>query len=219
MVEGPVAAVAQTQFDRDWQRSGGRAVEAPPSPDGLMSVAAGGPLVQWIPTGPDGPDDSVHALLLAAAYRAQERIIATTPYFVPDEALLDALSIACRRGVRLTLLLPRRSNHRLADIARERALRCLVRAGAEVRLLPRMLHAKVVIVDRTLALCGSVNLDGRSLFLNYEAMASFFSPAEVDWLVAWATRLAPTGDVHPGTPPSVARDLLEGTVRALAFQL
>ncbi len=219
VVEGPVAAVAQTQFDRDWQRSGGRAVEAPRCPDGLMSVAAGGPLVQWIPTGPDGPDDTVHALLLAAAYRAQERIIATTPYFVPDEALLDALSIACRRGVRLTLLLPRRSNHRLADIARERALRCLVRAGAEVRLLPRMLHAKVVIVDRTLALCGSVNLDGRSLFLNYEAMASFYSPAEVDWLVAWATRLAPTGDVHPGTPPSVARDLLEGTVRALAFQL
>ena len=218
VVEGPVAASAQAQFDRDWHGSSSAAVAAPPCLDGL-TLAADGALVQWIPTGPDGPDDTVHALLLAAAYRAQERILAVTPYFVPDEALLDAWCIACRRGVQLTLVLPRRSNHRLADIARERALRRLVRAGAQVRLLPRMLHAKAVIVDRSLGLCGSVNLDGRSLFLNYEAMASFYSPAEVDWLAAWAMRLARSGDPHPGTPPSVARDLLEGTVRAVAFQL
>lgn len=94
-----------------------------------------------------------------------------------------------------------------------------MRAGAQVRLLPRMVHAKAVIVDRALGMCGSVNLDGRSLFLNYEAMASFYGPAEVDWLAAWAMRLARSGDPHPGTPPSVARDLLEGTVRAVAFQL
>ena len=218
VVEGPVAASAQAQFDRDWHGSGGAEVAEPLCLDG-QTVAADGPLVQWIPTGPDGPDDTVHALLLSAAYRAEERIVAVTPYFVPDEALLDAWCIACRRGVQLTLVLPRRSNHRLADIARERALRRLVRAGAQVRLLPRMLHAKAVIVDRWLGLCGSVNLDGRSLFLNYEAMAAFYSPTEVDWLAAWAMRLARSGDRHPGAPPSVARDLLEGTVRAVAFQL
>jgi cardiolipin synthase len=68
-------------------------------------------------------------------------------------------------------------------------------------------------------MCGSVNLDGRSLFLNYEAMASFYSAAEIDWLAAWSMRLASQGESHAGSSPSVARDLLEGVVRAVAFQL
>lgn len=218
VVEGPTALAAQMQFDRDWHA--GSHAEPPASPRlNAPTPAFGGPLVQWIPTGPDGPDDTVHALLLAAAYHARERIVAVTPYFVPDEALLDAWCIACRRGVALTLVLPLRSNHRLADIARERALRRLVRAGAQVRLLPRMVHAKAVVVDRSVAMCGSVNLDGRSLFLNYEAMASFYSAAEIDWLAAWSMRLASQGESHAGSSPSVARDLLEGVVRAVAFQL
>lgn len=217
VVEGPVAASARAHFDRDWQGTGAGLPAAwqrqrPP-------VAADGPVLQWIATGPDGPDDTVHSLLLAAAYRAQERIVAVTPYFVPDEALLDAWCIACRRGVALTLVVPLRSNHRLADIAREHALRRLVQAGAQVRLLPRMLHAKAVVVDHALGLCGSVNLDGRSLFLNYEAMAAFYSRTEVDWLAAWALRLARSGQSHAGAAPSLARDLLEGAVRAIAFQL
>ncbi|HWS05137.1 MAG TPA: phospholipase D-like domain-containing protein [Burkholderiaceae bacterium] len=217
-VEGPVAAAAQAQFDLDWQTAGGAALALPPCP-GSTPVPTDGPLVQWIPTGPDRPDDTVHALLLAAAYHAEERILAVTPYFVPDEALLDAWCLACRRGVQLTLVMPRRSNHRLADIARERALRRLVQAGARVCLLPRMLHAKAVIVDRAVGLCGSVNLDGRSLFLNYEAMAAFYSPADIDAVATWGMHLAGAGDEHRAAPPSMARDLLEGTVRALAFQL
>jgi cardiolipin synthase len=220
VVEGPVAAAVQAQFDGDWAAAGGGAPAAGAA--ACIAPAAptqAGPLVQWIPTGPDRADDTVHALLLAAAHRAEERLIAATPYFVPDEALLDAWCIACRRGVALTLVLPRRSNHRLADLARERALRRLVQAGARVHLLPRMLHAKVVVVDRWLGLCGSVNLDARSLFLNHEAMAAFYGAAEVDTLSAWALQQAQTGELHPGTAPSLARDVVEGAVRALAFQL
>lgn len=101
VVEGPVAVAVQAQFDRDWHGSGGAAAATPPCSGGL-TVATDGPLVQWVPTGPDGPDDTVHSLLLAAAYQARERIVAVTPYFVPDEALLDAWCIACRRGVELT---------------------------------------------------------------------------------------------------------------------
>ena len=118
----------------------------------------GGPLAQWLPSGPDHADDTVHALLLAAAYHAQRRIVAVTPYFVPDDALLDAWCLACRRGVRVSLLVPARSNHRLADIARERALRQLAAAGAQVWLAPAMVHAKAVLIDDDLALAGSLNL-------------------------------------------------------------
>ena len=119
----------------------------------------------------------------------------------------------------MTLLLPRRSNHRLADWARGRAVRALVEHGVEVRLLPTMLHAKAVVVDQALALCGSANLDSRSLFINYEAMAAFYSRAEIDWLAGWITRTAADGEPASARPPGLLRDVLEGVVGALAFQL
>ena len=179
----------------------------------------GGPLAQWLPSGPDHADDTVHALLLAAAYHAQRRIVAVTPYFVPDDALLDAWCLACRRGVRVSLLVPARSNHRLADIARERALRQLAAAGAQVWLAPAMVHAKAVLIDDDLALAGSLNLDARSLFLNYEAMAAFYGEQELRWLSQWCARLIATARPYHARQPSWARDIVEGVVRSVGFQL
>jgi len=98
-------------------------------------------------------------------------------------------------------------------------VRELVAAGGEVRLLPHMLHAKATVVDDTLALCGSANLDGRSLFINFEAMAAFYGPAEIGWLAGWITRSAdglPRAQLHQ---PAWWRDLLESVGGALAFQL
>ncbi|MDO5654324.1 MAG: phospholipase D-like domain-containing protein [Brachymonas sp.] len=215
-VEGPLATAALAQFERDWNRASRKFRPTTPA---VPAAHPAGPLAQWIPTGPDGADDTIHALLLAAAYHAKESIVAVTPYFVPDEALMDAWCIACRRGVQFTLVLPHKSNHRMADIARERALRRLVQSGARVWLLPDMLHAKAVIVDQSMALSGSLNLDGRSLFLNYEAMVAFYGRDEVGWLQQWAMQLASRGKLHAGKPPGLLRDVLEGVVRLVAFQL
>ena len=95
----------------------------------------------------------------------------------------------------------------------------MVEAGAEVRLLPRMMHAKAVVVDHALALCGSANLDGRSLFVNFEAMAAFYGPTEIDWLAQWIETHAAEGTPATATPPSWGRDLLEGMVTSVAYQL
>ena len=105
---------------------------------------------------------------MSGAYQAQQHIRAVSPYFVPDDALLDAWCLACRRGVQVSVLLPARSNHRLADWARERALRQLVAAGAQVWLAPAMLHAKAVVLDEELAwrLYGSADLAGLSVTIN-----------------------------------------------------
>lgn len=217
-IEGSLADSAQAQFEQDWRLAGGAPAAAPvPAPDD----AAGrpGPLAQWVPTGPDRADDTVYALLLAAAHHATQRILAVTPYFVPDDALLDAWCMACRRGVRLCLVVPARSNHRLADLARELALRRLVAAGAEVRLASGMVHAKAVVVDTGLALCGSVNLDGRSLFLNYEVMTAFYGIDEIEWLARWIEALGGRASPHRGETPSLPRDVLEGVVRSVGFQL
>ena len=237
--EGALAAQAQALFDGDWRIARGarqalrlgyaerfarqQALEQPsdaadyaaaPSTDATFTS-----LAQWVPSGPDFHEDVLHALLVSAAFHAEQRLLLATPYYVPDEAVQEALVLAAKRGLQITLLLPRRSNHRLADWARGRAVRELVEAGVDVRLLPAMLHAKAVVVDDVLALCGSANLDSRSLFINYEAMAAFYSRAEIDWLAGWITRTAADGEPASARPPGLARDVLEGVVGAIAFQL
>lgn len=237
--EGALAAQAQALFDGDWRIARGarqalrlgyaerfarqQALEQPsdaadyaaaPSTDATFSS-----LAQWVPSGPDFHEDVLHALLVSAAFHAEQRLLLATPYYVPDEAVQEALVLAAKRGLQITLLLPRRSNHRLADWARGRAVRELVEAGVDVRLLPAMLHAKAVVVDDVLALCGSANLDSRSLFINYEAMAAFYGRAEIDWLADWINAHAAQAEPASAKPPSWLRDIGEGIVATLAFQL
>ena len=237
--EGALAAQAQALFDGDWRIARGarqalrlgyaerfarqQAQEQPsdaadyaaaPSTDATFSS-----LAQWVPSGPDFHEDVLHALLVSAAFHAEQRLLLATPYYVPDESVQEALVLAAKRGLQITLLLPRRSNHRLADWARGRAVRELVEAGVDVRLLPAMLHAKAVVVDDVLALCGSANLDSRSLFINYEAMAAFYGRAEIDWLADWINAHAAQAEPASAKPPSWLRDIGEGIVATLAFQL
>ena len=109
------------------------------------------PLVtQLLPSGPDLFDDTLYSLLLTAAFHAERRLLAVTPYFVPDEALMTALMMAARRGVQISLLIPAHSNHQLTNIARMRALRQLAQVGEHIHLYPRMLHAKVVVIDEAM---------------------------------------------------------------------
>ncbi|WP_229411163.1 MULTISPECIES: phospholipase D-like domain-containing protein [unclassified Massilia] len=213
-IRGPLAGDAELLFRRDWLAAGG-----PPFASDTPAPAADTHLAQIVSSGPDHADDNVYALLLASAFHARRRIVAVSPYFIPDDALLMAWRIACERGVRLTLLLPARSNHRLADWGRARALRDLCAAGAEIRLFPRMIHAKAVIVDDAVALCGSTNLDGRSLFLNFEMMVAFYGRAEIDWLAGWVLGRAARSAPYRAREPSWLRDLGEGLVRVIGFQL
>ena len=130
-----------------------------------------------------------------------------------------ALTLAARRGVAVDLVLPRQSNHRLADMARPAALRELSAAGAHVWLLDTMIHAKAVVIDSELALAGSANLDERSLFLNYELMIAFFEPADVHRFASWIDHQRASARRYRAQPPGLARELSEGLVRWLAFQL
>jgi cardiolipin synthase len=213
-VHGPLAAQAGTLFASSWMHSGGAAFVRRQGTAPMGSVPA-----QLVASGPDYADENYYGLLLAGAFQARERILAVTPYFVPDDALLVAWRMACRRGVRVTLLVPARSNHRLADWARGRALRDLAAAGAEIILFPRMIHAKAIVIDDAVALCGSANLDSRSLFLNFEMMVAFYGQLEIAWLAAWITARAAEGTPYVAREPSLAVDLAEGLVRVVGFQL
>jgi cardiolipin synthase len=216
-LQGPLVRQARALFEYDWAFASGQATtDRAPVSTGPAGPADGG---QIIASGPDQSDDTIYALLVTASYRAQERIALVTPYFVPDPALLSALCLAARRGVAVDLLLPGRSNHRLSDLVRGRALRSLVDAGARVWLGPGMLHAKLVVIDETLALAGSANLDTRSLFLNYELMAAFHKSGDVQRFGAWFDRERSSARAYVAKRPGLARDVWEGLLLWVGFQL
>ena len=221
-LHGPLAGEALGLFDSHWRHTSGPQENSrqkiAPEPNG----PAPGPaqhLAQLVPSGPDQAEDTVHALLLTAIYRARQRVVAVTPYFVPDDNLLTALRLAAQRGVSVELIVPARSNHRLADIARQRALRDLAAAGAQVRLTAGMMHAKAIVVDDTLALCGSLNLDARSLFLNFELMVAFYAAEDIAAVDHWIGANFHDARRYVARAASLWRDILEGLVRWLGFQI
>jgi cardiolipin synthase len=164
-------------------------------------------------------EDTVHALLIDACFQATERMLAVTPYFVPDVSLETAMRLAARRGVKIDLCIPAKSNHILADFVRNRSLRALSNAGVSIHLLPAMNHAKAVVFDRNIALCGSANLDSRSLLLNYESAVIFYGAAEIEWLARWIYALMPAANEFDDSPPGLWRDVCEGLLLTVAYQL
>jgi cardiolipin synthase len=176
-------------------------------------------LAQLVASGPDQPDDTFFTLLVSSCFTSEQRILAVSPYFVPDASLLTSLMLAARRGIEIDLVLPERSNHRLADFARHRSLRDLVAAGARVWLHPHMIHAKAVVIDDQLAFAGSANLDGRSLFLNYEMMVAFYDLEAVHGFSHWVDARRQESAPYIASRPGMLHELAEGLLLWLAFQL
>jgi cardiolipin synthase len=217
-LRGALAQQGQQRFDQDWDFATTGKVDRPLRPT-VPTRTAPGMSGQLVASGPDQTEDTVYTLLVSACFTAHSRILAVTPYFVPDPTLLMALTLAARRGVAVDLLLPRRSNHHLADIARHSALREFTAAGGKVWLAPGMIHAKAVLIDNALALTGSANLDERSLFLNYELMVAFYEPSVVQSFATWIESQRSSAKLYHSHPPGLVLELAEGLVRWVAFQL
>jgi cardiolipin synthase len=172
---GPVVGELAAVFSEDWTFETGERLDVTlPDGDGRQG---GDVLAQVVPTGPSSPGENYRQVLLAAIQCARERIVLTTPYFVPDEATLIAMMMAADRGVRVDLILPHRGDHPLTAAAGRAHLSDLLRAGVHVHLYrPGLLHAKTVTVDDAFALLGSANLDVRSFRLNFELSVLLYGP-------------------------------------------
>lgn len=182
-VEGPMAAIIQGTMIFDWEmETGYRLNNALSWPE----AASDGPaLMQFLPTGPAFDEDILLQVLLTAVHNAQRRVIISTPYFVPDDSLLQALKSVAKRGLEVTLLIPRRIDSRLAKYAGRSFYDELLSHGIEIlRFEGGLLHTKSVIIDDHLVLVGSVNLDMRSLWLNFEATLVVDDPAFCNAMVA-----------------------------------
>jgi cardiolipin synthase A/B len=217
---GALVRQASALFERDWAFATGVPAAEPACG---QNAWAGAPRAidgaQLVASGPDQEDDTLLALMVTAAYRAHHRIALATPYFVPDPALLMALCLAARRGVAVDLLVPARSNHRLSDLARGRALRSLAQAGGRVWLAPGMMHAKLAVFDDVLALAGSANLDSRSLLLNYELMVAFHQSTDVQHFFGWFHLERQSALPYAPARPGLVRDVSEGLLLWIGFQL
>jgi cardiolipin synthase len=174
---GPVVTDLAQVFAEDWLVETGREVVAgaPLSED---SDAQGAPAVaQVVPTGPGTPRETYRRVLLAAIQAARRDVTLTTPYFVPDEATLVELMMAADRGAAVNLVLPARSDNRLAAAAGRAHFAALLDAGVAIHLYQGgLLHAKTVTVDDSFGMLGSANLDVRSFALNFELSVLLYGP-------------------------------------------
>jgi len=184
-IEGPAAAQAYIIFRSDWKFAAHEDLDSIKSPPEWREETLGTRL-QFMASGPDVEGDALRDALITALFRATQRVWIVTPYFIPDNLLLEALCLAAKRGIDLRLIIPKKSNHRLADLVRENYLSQLHESGANILLYrPRMLHAKALLIDDVVAVTGSANMDMRSLMLNYEVALCIYSPDVIDQLDAW----------------------------------
>lgn len=185
-VEGPAVMALNTIFEEDWafasRKKGYERQELPDIPfqrshDSTIEIMA---------SGPDTPGDPLYEKTLASIQEAEDSVTIVTPYFIPDEVLLRSLSVKARTGKSVTLIVPRKSNHRITDMARMYYLRELSKAGVTILAHhPEMLHGKALLIDQRIAMTGSANMDLRSLFVNYEVAAFFYSPEDIGEMESW----------------------------------
>ena len=212
-LEGPAVYNFYTIFMNDWIYATG---EQSPILVQENYHQEGENIVQVVPSGPDIPRDALYEALLSMIYSAKERIWIVTPYFVPDDNIMQALIIAQHRGIDIKLITPRKSNHRIADLGRSPYMRELEEAGVDLKLYEGdMLHAKAILFDHIGGMIGSVNLDNRSLFLNYEIVTFAYSEALIGQIEAWMNTLMTetTGSLEA---PTKVREALENLMKVFA---
>lgn len=175
-IEGPAVGSLEAVFQYDWTLQSSRpALPLSPGPVPARTPTPGSARVVVVPSGPASILDANRRLIIEAINGARRRILLTTPYFVPGEPLAIALQNAALRGVEVRLLVPRRNDSRLVKYASRRYFDDLLTTGVRVLLYGGgLLHTKSITVDDEFALFGTVNLDQRSMHLNFELMLLVF---------------------------------------------
>ncbi len=185
-IRGPAVIDLQKTFVEDWLATTGELLDDEAFfPE--VHETGGDALVQVVASGPDRPWAVIHKLFVLATVRAERRVWFTSPYFVPDAVMKNALITSALAGVDVRLLVPRRSDNRLVDLASRHHFAELLEAGVRIfEYKAGFLHAKTIVVDDWLAVIGSTNMDIRSFQLNYELTAFVYDPDVVVALEAVA---------------------------------
>jgi cardiolipin synthase len=167
-IEGPVVAQLLEVFIEDWAFAADETLEGPAWQPAL--AAAGGMLARGIRFGPDDPEiGRIKLVLVGALAAAQRSVRIMTPYFLPDDAIFQALDVAAMRGVQVDIVLPEENNLALVGWASDAMLWQVLSRGCNVWMSPPPFeHTKLLVVDSAWAMFGSGNWDERSMRLNFE---------------------------------------------------
>jgi cardiolipin synthase A/B len=173
---GVVVAQLQAIFLADhYFEAGGRLEHPELFPD---PVVAGESICQLVPSGPGYQRENGQELMITLLYAARKSIVITTPYFVPDEPFLQAVSNAAFRGVEVDLVVSAHANQTVTQWAQRSFYDELLSAGIRIHLYqPRFLHAKHISIDDHIVVVGSTNIDIRSFALNAEVNMVIYDPA------------------------------------------
>jgi cardiolipin synthase len=168
-VTGPAVLELQYVFAADWFVEADEVLDGEsefPSPEIAGDVPA-----QALASGPAFPTQNNQRLFVAMVHGARKRVVLTTPYFIPDEPLLQAMQTAALRGVEVHLVVSEKGDHPIVSLAQQSYYEELLEAGVRIHLYrTNFLHAKHLSIDDAVALIGTSNLDIRSFALNAELM-------------------------------------------------
>ncbi|HEX4688734.1 MAG TPA: cardiolipin synthase [Nocardioides sp.] len=170
-VTGPAVAELNAVFLTDWYSETDVILEDTLDRLHNPADAAGGDVtVQVVPSGPGFATENNLRMFTTLLYSAQRRISITSPYFVPDESLLYAVTTAAQRGIDIELFVSEAADQFMVHHAQSSYYEALLRAGVRIYLYPApyVLHSKHFTIDDDVAVIGSSNMDLRSFALNYE---------------------------------------------------
>jgi len=174
-VTGPVVNELQFVFASDWDLETEEVLDTPevfPEPERTGSVA-----VQTLPSGPTYAIQANQRIVVSLLHGARQRIVMTTPYFIPDQPLFVALQTAVLRGVEVHLVVSEKEDQFLVGQAQKSYYEDLLEAGVKIHLFQKkFLHAKHLTIDDQISLIGSSNMDIRSFVLNAEISLLFYNP-------------------------------------------
>ena len=166
-ITGAAVMNLQQVFLTDWYFSTGTMIEGPdiyPTPQ-----VSGDVVIQVIPSGPVYANQGLQNIVVEAIHMARRHVIITSPYLAPDEPSLLALKLAVLQGVKVDIVVPKRSDQIMAGACGRAYYEDLLESGVNLYLYkPGLIHAKTMSVDDEFGMIGSGNFDIRSFFLNFE---------------------------------------------------
>lgn len=135
--------------------------------------------LQIIPSGPEMATSVIYETIISSVYVAQDYITITTPYLIPDEPLLLALTNAARRGVDVSIIVPQKVDSMMVRFASRSYFSELLSAGVRIfEYEDGLLHSKTILIDGSVCYLGTVNLDMRSFYLNLEITLALHSHSD-----------------------------------------
>ncbi|NNE91743.1 MAG: cardiolipin synthase [Verrucomicrobiales bacterium] len=172
VLEGPIVKAIQIPFVEDWKWATDELLEDLDWTIDLSEDFAGEMEAICLASGPADPVPTCEMFFLSAINEAEKRIWISSPYFVPDSAVVMALQLAAIRGVDVRVIIPENSDSTLVQLSSYSYFKSLEETGVQIyRYTQGFLHQKVMLVDEKIATVGSANFDNRSFNLNFEVTA------------------------------------------------